>query len=739
MSMQNIKPNERASATSRSLAATLIGAFVVLTLASLFAAYLAQLFLVVRLGQQVVGGEQQLVAQKAASTVADFIQTRFDVLETTARLGDLVSVGQTQEKILSGLLGLQPAFRQLAFLNVQGQEQVRISRLSQSMSVNPLEQIESDWFDQLKQDNRYISPVYVDEATSEPLMVMAAASLDVFGDFQGVLLAEVNLKFMWDLVGSLEVGEAGLAYVVDGQGNLIAARDISRVLRGENVGQLDLIAEFMRDPAAADKIATDTFRGIDGTNVVGTYVSLGEPDWAVVTELPVIEGLQPLIQSTVISGGVVAVVAVLAGLVAVFLARRLAMPLLGLTATAGRIAEGEIDLQAALQGPTEVVDLAKAFNSMTAQLRETLTGLERRVAERTRGLMAAAEVSRATTAVLALDELLPQVVELMRERFNLYYVGLFLVDESDKYAVLRAGSGQAGQQMLAQGWRLEVGGSSMIGRCVFSGLADIQLDVGEAAVRFDNPYLPKTRSEVALPLRAGGEILGAMTVQSDQEAFFAEEDITVLQTAADQIANAVRNARLFRQLEESLAAERRAYGELTREAWQDLLLTQPDLGFLSNREETSPAGDLWRPEMRAALLNGEMTPGEDGATLALPIRVRDQVVGVVDGRKPDGTVWAPEEIDLLTAMTEQLNVALEGAQLYLDTQRRAARERAVAVTTARMREPLGLEDVLRVAADEIRQALSLDELVLRMVTVDDIPSTQTRTTGSVDLQQRTSP
>lgn len=716
MSMQKGKPNERVSATSRSLAATLIIAFVVLTLAALLVAYLAQLFLVAQLGQQVTSGAQQLVAQGAASMVADFVQIRFDVLETAARLGDFTSAAQDQEKILANLMGLQPAFRQLAVLDNQGREQNRVSRLSQSMSGNPLEQVESGWFERVRQGNRYVSPVYVDMATSEPLVIMAVPVQDVFGDFQGVLLAEVNLKFIWDLVGRLKVGEAGLAYVVDRRGNLLALNDISRVLRGENVGQLELVAEFMRTPAPAGTTATGTFRGITGTNVVGAYVTLGEPDWAVFTELPIAEGLRPLIQSTVISSIVFVIVATFAVLVAIFLSRRLAAPVLDLIATASRIAEGEVGLQASLQGPTEVVDLAKAFNSMTAQLREMLAGLERRVAERTRGLMTAAEVSRSTTAVLDLDHLLPQVVDLMSERFDLYYVGLFLVDKSGKFAVLRAGSGSAGQQMLAQGWRLEVGGGSMIGRCVSTGRADIQLDIGEAAVRFDNPYLPRTRSELALPLRAGGQILGAMTVQSDQEAFFTDEDITVLQTVADQIANAVRNARLFLQLEDSLVAQQRAYGVLTREAWQNLVVAQKDLGFLSDRQGTTLAGDTWRPEMHAALRTGETVTGEAGNTLAIPIRVRDQVVGVVDGRKPDGSAWTEEEIGLLSGLTEQLNVALESARLYLDTRRRAAQEQLIGEVTSRIRESLDIETVLRTTASEIRQALDLDTLVIRLAT-----------------------
>jgi DNA-binding LacI/PurR family transcriptional regulator/putative methionine-R-sulfoxide reductase with GAF domain len=171
-------------------------------------------------------------------------------------------------------------------------------------------------------------------------------------------------------------------------------------------------------------------------------------------------------------------------------------------------------------------------------------------------LQTAAEVSRAAGGTLDPDELIRQVVELARERFDLYYAGLFLVDQSGKWAVLRAGTGEAGQKMLEQGHRLEIGETSMIGWCIVNKRARIALDVGEEAVRFDNPWLPETRSELALPLVSRGEAIGALTIQSAQESAFSEEDITVLQTMAEQLANAIANARLFEETNRRLAETR---------------------------------------------------------------------------------------------------------------------------------------------------------------------------------------
>ncbi|MFN2157912.1 MAG: GAF domain-containing protein, partial [Anaerolineae bacterium] len=169
--------------------------------------------------------------------------------------------------------------------------------------------------------------------------------------------------------------------------------------------------------------------------------------------------------------------------------------------------------------------------------------LERRALQ----LQTAAEVSHAVSSILDPDDLIRQVVNLVQERFNLYYAGLFLVDQVGEWAVLQAGTGEAGRQMLARGHRLEIGGGSMIGWCVANKQARIALDVGEDAVRFENPFLPETRSELALPLVSRGEAIGALTIQSTEESAFSEEDVAVLQTMADQLANAIANARLFEQ------------------------------------------------------------------------------------------------------------------------------------------------------------------------------------------------
>ena len=194
------------------------------------------------------------------------------------------------------------------------------------------------------------------------------------------------------------------------------------------------------------------------------------------------------------------------------------------------------------------------YDALTEQISSGLqsTAMVQQIEQHSIQLQTASEVAHAASTILDPKELIHKIVNLIRERFDLYYVGLFLTDRERKWAVLRAGTGKPGREMLAKNWRLEIGGASMIGNCVATGKPDIQLDVEKAPIHLRNPHLPATKSELALPLISRGEILGALTIQSTLPQAFSPEDIAVLQAMADQIAVALSNARLFEQTQNAL-------------------------------------------------------------------------------------------------------------------------------------------------------------------------------------------
>jgi GAF domain-containing protein len=364
--------------------------------------------------------------------------------------------------------------------------------------------------------------------------------------------------------------------------------------------------------------------------------------------------------------------------------------------------------------------LARAFRQMQTELKKLYAGLEQQVAERTAELerraaqlRTAAEVGQAAVSILDTERLIWQAVELIRERFDLYYVGLFRVE--GEWAVLRAGTGEAGQVMLARGHRIKVG-EGMIGWSVAHAQPRVALEAGADAVRLATSELPHTRSEAALPLRSRSQVIGALTVQSDRPEVFDADTITVLQAMADQVAVALDNAQLFAASQEALEAERRAYGAVSHQAWRQMVRAEAELRYVCDSRGTVRLTPGQRqPEMVQAAQEGHTVQIGQSA-LVMPLKVRDQVLGVIRLRKRDEAgAWTEDEVRLTETITEELGLALEGARLYQDTQRRAARERLTGEITARMRETLDMDAVLQTAICEIGEALGIAEVEVRML------------------------
>jgi len=361
--------------------------------------------------------------------------------------------------------------------------------------------------------------------------------------------------------------------------------------------------------------------------------------------------------------------------------------------------------------------LAESQREMQAS-RDALQARTRDLERQSVRLRAAAEVGRTAASIRDLDQLLSQVVHLISEYFDFYHAGIFLLDETGRHAVLRAASSPGGMQMLAEGHRLAVGEQGIVGHVTGVREPRIALDVGEEAVHFEYPHLPHTRSEIALPLVAGDRLLGALDIQSTEQAAFSPEDITVLQVLTNQVAVAIENAYLFVEGQAALEAERRAYGEISTQAWTQMMGEQADLGYLCDAQRILPAGDQWQPEMVQARQAGQ-TVQEGGSTVAIPIKIRDHATGAVRLRKPDDAgEWTTDEITLMEDLTRQLGLTLESARHYRETQRRALREQMTTEITARIRETLDMDTVLQTAIREMGDRLSIARVEVRMSSED---------------------
>ena len=347
-------------------------------------------------------------------------------------------------------------------------------------------------------------------------------------------------------------------------------------------------------------------------------------------------------------------------------------------------------------------------------LRDERSVLEQRVSERTSALdkrtsllKAVADVGRSITSFRNLSELLQQTTYLIRENFGYYHVGIFLLDERKEFAVLTATNSEGGQRMLARKHQLKVGETGIVGYVTEYAKARIALDVGKDAVYFDNPDLPETRSEMALPLVVGGQMLGALDVQSTESQAFSEEDSSTLQILAEQLAVAIQNANLFNEIEKALEASRIGYGEISREAWSKILRNQPRVGFIATPPTTIQTySETQEPLLAKAFETGDLIIGTDNLTISIPIKVRGQAIGAIRLKKTEiSEAWTQEETNLAVALSDQVSGALESARLYRESQQRVARESLVSDISARISAISRVDGIVRETVQELGQAL----------------------------------
>lgn len=351
-------------------------------------------------------------------------------------------------------------------------------------------------------------------------------------------------------------------------------------------------------------------------------------------------------------------------------------------------------------------NLAQALHS----LGEERAILEQRVAERTRELEkkadqlnAAAYIAQQAAEMKNLDVLLPNVVQLISKEFGFYHAGIFLVTEKGDYAVLQAASSEGGKRMLERGHRLRVGAEGIVGFVAAEKRPRIALDVGADAVYFDNPDLPDTRSEIAIPLMARNKLIGVLDVQSTEPQAFHQSDLDILQTLADQIAVAIENVRLITDSQALIHELENISQESARLNWQE------------QRRRKIPAYHYSPTGIRP--LQQEPPSHHEGHTLVVPILFRETAIGKITlRRKPNQPAWNNNERQLANEIAVQTALALDNARLIQKTRETAWREQIVANISSQIRETLDLETVLRTSARELQRAFDLQEAEVQLQT-----------------------
>jgi GAF domain-containing protein len=337
---------------------------------------------------------------------------------------------------------------------------------------------------------------------------------------------------------------------------------------------------------------------------------------------------------------------------------------------------------------------------------------------RARQFEAVSQVNHAITSIQDLNTLLPRITQVISEQFNVYHTGIFLLDKNREFAVLRASNSEGGKKMLDRGHKLQVSQTGIVGFVTATGQPRIALDVGSDAAYFDNPDLPGTHSEIALPLRYAGQIIGALDVQSTEANAFGQDDVEVLITLANQVSATINNTQTIEGIKKTLVELQSASGESARESWNLMRPKSSGIGFQLINSTLSPLeqrleGDYIQDAITKGtptLSNGENT----SSSLAIPLRLRGQVVGVMNLRARNQRKLTDDDADIAKAVIERLSLAIETATLLQATQHRADIERVTTDISSKISSSTRFETILQTAAQELSKALGGSDVLVQI-------------------------
>lgn len=356
-------------------------------------------------------------------------------------------------------------------------------------------------------------------------------------------------------------------------------------------------------------------------------------------------------------------------------------------------------------------DLEKTLADRIAELQNASGQLERRAAR----LIAASEISQTISIDIEKDfkDLLDETAKIISDKTGYYHAGIFILDPNNEFAVLRAANSDGGQKMLNRQHQLKVGGTGIVGYVSQSGRPRIALDTGADAVFFNNPDLPQTRSEMALPLKVGSKIIGVLDIQSMQPSAFDNEDAAILGTLANQVAVTIQNSLISSGVNSTT-------GFNTAIVWQREEKSTgysylPDGSIAAAQEGENPL--IERSLLTGQTVIAEKTLNNNQPALAVPVKIRDTVIGVIHIEAVQkNRKWSDDEVALAQAISERAALALENARLFEETERSAERERVISLVTSKIGESNKLENILQTTIQELGRTLGASRAFIQMET-----------------------
>lgn len=679
-----------------------------------FQAQLRQLVLAQRESGRAAAGE--------INAYLDDLQRKLGYLARVQGLTDLPP--DIQHNLLAGLIRHNTAYEAVAILDQAGQVVTAVSLAEAPIFQGNL--AGTPFFNRtFKQHEDFVGPVEREVAAGQPFVTLAVPIRDHQDEVAGVLVARIKLSFLWFIVSQVEVGQTGYSYVVDNRQVVIARKGSTpETFTFQDISDQPFFQALLSG-AAGDLI---TYQGLNGAPVLGAIAPIRSVRWNVVVELPTAEAYRPLRTLLLAMGAALSLILLLAVGASVLLGRQIVRPLQRLTQASARLSTGDIDVQVReTNAPYEIGLLAAAFNHMAAQIRRLVGRLE----DRSRRLEIVAALSERLTAILNLETLLPEVVNQVKTQFGYYHAHIYLLDDPPEHLVLAAGAGQAGATMKANGHRLPLTlATNPIVQAVRTGRLTRADNVREAEDWAPNPLLPDVWAEMAVPINLEGQVVGVLAVQEDEIAALDESDAHLLRSLANQVAVAMRNARLFAQAEAALAEAQLAQERYIAQSWDKARLATGG-HHLYTRTGAAPLDQARRQILaqaqqqalarpRPALIT-LTTPHPDPAAgtppaqaLVAPINLRETTIGTLQLHAGQRQPWTEDDLAFIETILDQLAQTAETLRLFEATRQHAGREQTIRQITEKMQAALNLEDLVKTTAEELGQYFSLEYAVLEL-------------------------
>ena len=361
------------------------------------------------------------------------------------------------------------------------------------------------------------------------------------------------------------------------------------------------------------------------------------------------------------------------------------------------------------------------------QARTTELDIANRVNEhRAHMFQAIAQVTRAIISTQNLQDLLPQITQVISQQFDFYHVGIFLLDSNNEFAVLSATNSKGGQKMLDRGHKLRVGQIGIVGTVAENGKPRIAFDVGMDANFFNNPDLPETRSEMALPLFSSRQqLIGVLDVQSVEVNAFSQDDIQILTTLTDQVSVAITNARLYEETQKALLESDLLYRRNIQTGWAKFTRAQKLSGIrkqgvkanllfepveLPGSQEVTHSGDIFQKKADQDDQNTHMT---------IPMKLHGEVVGLLNIKTDGDREWSPDEMDIINAIMERAALSIDNARLLAESRKIAEKERVIGEISSKVSSFTNRDNILQAAAAEIGRAMPGAEVIIQLQKKND--------------------